>query len=128
MTQGLLSSLRIDLELRKSRLPRVGGNTVNRFPWIVFLFVYLFIFLRWEGNTVDHVSLDGDRREEEDGHDEVKKEEEKLFGCNPPNSNLSSTEFVFKEQRAPENVPGGGAPSALVAPPALEEHQQARCP
>ena len=107
----------------------MGGNSVNRFPWIVFFICsFSIFFLRWEGNTVDHVSLDGDRREEEDGHDEVKKEEEKLFGCNSPNSNLSSAELVFKEQRAPENVPGGGAPSALVAPPALEEHQQARCP
>ena len=51
MTQGLLSSLRIDLELRKSRLPRVGGNTVNRFPWIVFLFVY-FLFFFFGGKAI----------------------------------------------------------------------------
>ena len=33
LTQGLLSSLRIERELRKSRLPRLGGSTVRRFPW-----------------------------------------------------------------------------------------------
>ena len=33
LTQGLLSSLRIERELRKSRLPRLGGSTVSRFPW-----------------------------------------------------------------------------------------------
>ena len=31
-TQGLLSSLRMDLELRKSRLPREGGSTVSLLP------------------------------------------------------------------------------------------------
>ena len=32
-TQGLLSSFRMERELRKSRPPRLGGRTVSLLPW-----------------------------------------------------------------------------------------------
>ena len=123
MTQGLLSSLRIDLELRKSRLPRVGGNTVNRFPWIVF-FICLFFFFGGKAilSTMFPWIVIVTRRKVI----RVKRKRRRR-SCLVAIRQIQiyQVQNLFWKN---ENVPGGGAPSALVAPPALEEHQQARCP